>query len=55
MRLRSDRKIEMNKSGPPALAVGPDLLYYENPTLGVGGSEALIAIQLDRKTPFGVK
>ena len=30
-------------------------LYYENPTLGVGGSEALIAIQLDKKTPFGVK
>lgn len=33
----------------------PAFLYYENPTLGVGGSEALIAIQLDKKTPFDAK
>jgi hypothetical protein len=29
-------------------------LSYENPTLGVGGSEALKAIGQDKKTPFGV-
>ena len=29
-------------------------LYIENPTLGVGGSEALKAVELDKKTPFGV-
>ena len=29
-------------------------LYIENPTLGVGGSEALKAMKLDKKTPFGV-
>ena len=29
-------------------------LCQENPALGAGGSEALIAVQLDKKTPFGV-
>ena len=38
---------------PPALRVD-DYLYIENPTLGVGGSEALKAVELDKKTPFGV-
>ena len=38
----------------PSAKGGPLLLKKENPTLGVGGSEALIAIQLDKKTPFGV-
>ena len=32
----------------------PFFLYIENPTLGVGGSEALKAMKLDKKTPFGV-
>ena len=30
-------------------------MYVENPTLGVGGSEALKAMGLDKKTPFDVK
>ena len=48
----------------PVIAASKQLLYgvrpdascflsYENPTLGVGGSEALKAIQQDKKTPFG--
>ena len=37
-----------------ALIGGTHFLYIENPTLGVGGSEALKAVELDKKTPFGV-
>ena len=32
----------------------PCFLYNENPALGAGGSEALIAIKQDKKTPFDV-
>ena len=31
------------------------LLYNENPALGAGGSEALLAMGQDKKTPFDVE
>jgi len=47
---------------PPALQAGfamffadPAFWYNENPALGAGGSEALIAVGQDKKPPFDVE
>ena len=37
------------------LLIQQDSLYNENPALGAGGSEALLAMGQDKETPFDVE
>jgi len=39
----------------PLSQLGGRFLYNENPALGAGGSEALLAMEQDKKTPFDVE
>lgn len=43
------------RAGNPRAATVLGFFVYENPALGAGGSEALLAMGQDKKTPFDVE